>query len=204
MFSWLHMHYNPALNNEMKKHIFTNRKKWTIGNYLHMLCLTFPTQMFVWKMSFEKKNIKKGSLLQVNIWTYRNRRAASKRDFKNPIYIRFWFFMPPLDAGSSTYTWSVEVICPTCGLSHHTGSQGPFKCIQPWTPSTTLCFSSTSLKTCQNEHLFFSSGLFHLPPSHQPLLPSDVWFSLCCALAIQTRLNRVQPPAFSSLCFRST
>lgn len=55
-----------------------------------------------------------------------------------------------------------------------------------------------------NRTLFFSSGMFHLLPSHQPLQPSDVWFSLCCALAIQTRLNSVQPPAFSSLCFHST
>lgn len=55
-----------------------------------------------------------------------------------------------------------------------------------------------------NQTLFFSSGMFHLPPSHQPLLPSDVRFSLCCALAIQTRLYSVQPPAFSSLCFHST
>lgn len=47
-----------------------------------------------------------------------------------------------------------------------------------------------------NRTLFFFSGMFHLPPSNQPLLPSDVWFSLCCALAIQTRLNSVQPPAF--------
>lgn len=172
--------------------------------FTHVVFDFFQLRCLYGKCHLKKKNIKKGSLLQVNIWTYRNRRVASKRDSKNPIYIRFWFFMPPLDAGSSTYTWSVEVICPTCGLSHHTGSQGPFKCIQPWTPSTTLCFPSTSLKTCQNEHLFFSSGLFHLPPSHQPLLPSDVWFSLCCALAIQTRLNRVQPLAFSSLCFHST
>lgn len=163
----------------------------------------FPTQMFLWKMSFEKKHEKKDHCCRETFGPTEIGELHPSIP-NHPIYVRFWFFMPPLDAGSSTYTWSVEVICPTCGLSHHTGSQGPFKCIQPWTPSTTLCFSSTSLKTCQNEHLFFSSGLFHLPPSHQPLLPSDVWFSLCCALSIQTRLNRVQPPAFSSLCFHST
>lgn len=61
-------------------------------------------------------------------------------------------------------TWSMEVICPMCGLSCHTGSQGLFTSIQPWPASTALCLSSRSQKTCQTEH-FSSSGMFHLPPS---------------------------------------
>lgn len=148
--------------------------------FTHVVFDFFQLRCLYGKCHLEKKHKKKDHCSRSTFVP--TEIGASKRDSKNPIYVRFWFFVPPLDAGSSTYTWSVEVMCPTCGLSHHTGSQGPFKCIQPWTASTTLCFPSTSLKTCQNEHLFFSSGLFHLPPSHQPLQPSDVWFSLCCAL----------------------
>lgn len=191
-----------------KKHIFSKSQEmnnWEVVFYTCCVWL-FPTQMFVnGKCHFEeKKSRNKNKKKDFVAGKHLDPQKYSKESCIQERFFRFCFFMPLQAAGSSTYTWSVEVICPTCGLSHHIGSQGLFKCIQPWTASTALCFSSTSLKTCQNEHFFFSSGMFHLPPSHQPLLPSDVWFSLCCALAIQTRLNRVQPSAFSSLCFHST